>query len=354
MVEWLAGGRIRGTSAERTTTAGIGNEVGGWVEVGRTTLGSNNANINVSSIPDKRYYMLLSDLNLTGAGTGGGLRLGSGSADTGSNYAFRASNNGGADGAYANRVDAHWVGGWGAIPEFYVTYIANLSAKEKLVMAQRNYGAVGAASAPNRTEFVGKWTNTSNPLDYINYYQGGSDQYASGSEVVVLGWDPADTHTSNFWEELASVELGSATSILSSGVFTSKKYLWVQIFSDSPDASLGYTMRFNSDSGSNYARRVSSNGATPDTTNASQAQLNIGNPTAPNFGNYFIINNLANEKLLIGHTVDVPTAGAGTAPSRTEGVGKWANTTSQITTISIDAGTGTWDTGSIIKVWGHD
>jgi hypothetical protein len=37
-------------------------------------------------------------------------------------------------------------------------------------------------------------------------YQAGT--FNTGSQkLVVLGWDPADTHTSNFWEELASVEL---------------------------------------------------------------------------------------------------------------------------------------------------
>ena len=53
----------------QTAQAGGAAGVGGWVELARTTLGSSNANINISSIPDKRYYMLLSDIDLTGAGT---------------------------------------------------------------------------------------------------------------------------------------------------------------------------------------------------------------------------------------------------------------------------------------------
>tara|TARA_R110000850_G_scaffold258164_1_gene384614 strand:+ start:218 stop:433 length:216 start_codon:yes stop_codon:yes gene_type:complete len=70
----------------------------------------------------------------------------------------------------------------------------------------------------------------------------------------------------------------------------------------------------------------------------------------------FIINNSANEKLVIGHTVSAGTAGAGTAPEfRFEFVGKWANTSSQITNITLtNKGTGDYDTTSIMKVWGSD
>ena len=36
---------------------------------------------------------------------------------------------------------------------------------------------------------------------------------SSGTEVVVLGWDPTDTHTDNFWEELGSAtDLASGTT----------------------------------------------------------------------------------------------------------------------------------------------
>ena len=351
MVEWLAGNRIRGTSTERTSTTGIGNEVGGWKELGRTTLGSSNANINISNIPDKRYYMLLSDIDLGGASTGGGMRLGSGSADTGANYAFRASGDGGAGTAYTNRVNAHWVGGYGDTPEFYVTYIANKSDKEKLVLSHRLYGATvsGAGVAPKRNEFAGKWTNTSNPLDYINYYQGGSDTYDSGSELVLLGWDPADTHTSNFWEELASVNGDGTSTTLSSGTITAKKYIWTQLYSD---ATSNAVMRFNSDSGSNYARRGSVDGASDFAVAPTTGSSNLPSSNEA-FGNCFIINNASNEKLGISHGIDQGTAGAGTAPTRKEEVFKWANTSDSITNISWTK-TGNWSSNTILKVWGHD
>ena len=67
--------------------------VGGWVELGRTTLGSPNDQINVSGLSDKRYYMVLTSIQNNGQIIAG-FRL---NGDTAGNYAFRNSINGGAD-----------------------------------------------------------------------------------------------------------------------------------------------------------------------------------------------------------------------------------------------------------------
>ena len=72
------------------------------------------------------------------------------------------------------------------------------------------------------------------------------------------------------------------------------------------------------------------------------------------FNNLFIINNSANEKLLIANRVSRSTASAATVPTRMESVGKWANTSSQITSITVTtAGGGSFTSGQM-KVWGHD
>ena len=359
-IEWLAGNRLRGTTAERPNLGLPSGSVGGWVELGRTTLGSNNANINVSSIPDKRYYMILSGLDLTGVSTGGGARLGNNTVDTGSNYAMRYSVFGGADTTLTSTNKFLITGGSSADPELNVTYIANKSDKEKLIISHRSYGIPGASNPPKRFEFVSKWSNTSNPLDVVNFYQGGSDQYASGSEVVVLGWDPADTHTTNFWEELASVELTSTNTVLDSGIFTAKRYLWIQLFAKANTSLTSIGGRYNGDTGNNYANRYSDNGGT-DGTNTSQPihTWTVGGDLASGetqFTNVFVINNASNEKLSICHTVEKGTSGASTAPTRRETVGKWANTTDQITQVQLvrTNTTGDFASGSFIKVWGAD
>ena len=362
MVDWLAGKRIKGTSTERTNS--FIPSVGGWVEVGRTTLGSLADDITVSSLPDKRYYMILRSVTGTGSTQASG-QLGYNSIDTGTNYTTRYNDNGGSDGALTS-TRFHGYDGYDDKPELTVQYIANYATKEKLVINHTvNQATAGAGYAPRRRESVWKWTNTSNALNIYNCWDGGSGQHKSGSEVVVLGWDPTDTHTSNFWEELASVELGSANNAIDSGVFTAKKYIWIQVAitgssgsEDNHNIQVGNT---TIDNGYNYSTRYNIDGGIgTDGEQLNQTVLkpsfNIGYSNERSFFNCFIINNSANEKLFMGHTIRFATAGAGVAPSRCEFVGKWDNTTNQFDRISYkhQNGATTFNTGSIMKVWGSD
>ena len=69
-----------------------------------------------------------------------------------------------------------------------------------------------------------------------------------------------------------------------------------------------------------------------------------------------MINNASNEKLGISHGAYVRNTetGAGADPRRTESVGKWTNTSNQITRIDITNAVGNDYTGGQIKVWGSD
>ena len=343
-IEWLAGNRLRGTTAERPNLGLPSGSVGGWVELGRTTWASGNS-INVSSLPDKRYYMIL-NYSDSASNYNNIYRFNS---DTGSNYAWRRSINGGTDSTSTSTT---------IIPsnsvsyddfQFTTSYIANLAGKEKLVISHgTDSSAVGAGTAPDRNEIVGKWVNTTDPIDEITMTTT-SANYNLG-EVVVLGWDPADSHTTNFWEELADVEWSSGGTI-DTGSFTAKKYLWVQLYFK---GNSGVYTRFNSDSGSNYAWRYNNNGGTDATqTSITGITSNFGWGNEPHFINMFIINNSSNEKLVMSHMNFQNTAGAGNAPSRSEQVHKWANTSSQITSMQLVTGSGNF-TGGQIKVWGAD
>lgn len=329
--------------------------VGGWVELARTTLGSANANITVSSLSDKRYYMVLVNIDGRDAvNTGGQYRTGNSTIAT-TDYARRVSTDGGTD--VTTVSTNHWADfqAFSTTPDFGVSNIANLSANEKLMQGWQNFGITGAGTAPKRTEDVGKWVNTSNPLDLIDLYTGGSDTWNTNSEVVVLGWDPTDTHTNNFWEELASVEITSASDTIDSGTITAKKYLWVQYYVETTSTGQPF-MTFNSDSASNYSERISLNGAS-DSTQVSQTNFEIGNAAVadnPQFGNMFIINNSANEKLVIQRTVGQQGTAASIAPRRVEMVSKWANTAAQITDITLGVSSGSYVGGSFLKVWGSN
>ena len=340
--------------------AGGGAGVGGWVELARTTLGGTADLIDVTSFTDKRYYMILSDLGRSGA-IGIRNRVGTTSIDTGSNYARRLSDNGASDSTAVNGtfVDLAFMDDE-ASDIFQVAYASNLSGKEKLFNVQTVGGqATGSGSAPNRGEGVFKWANTSAPMQSWRSYHASSGDYTSGSEVVVLGWDPADTHTSNFWEELASVDLsGGAANLIDSGTFTAKKYLWIQLYVSTTGGAVSQRLTFNSDTGTNYAQRKSFDGGS-DTTSVNSSNIDGMNDdlvtNSGGFTNMFIINNSANEKLGIGHTISQEAAGAGTAPTRDEEVFKWVNTSSQITRLTFTNNkAGDMDTTTTLKVWGSD
>ena len=130
-----------------------------------------------------------------------------------------------------------------------------------------------------------------------------------------------------------------------------KRYYWVEIFTK-VTATLIPQLRFNNDSGSNYAYRSSANGA-GDTTTTSAGQINL-QATQPGNGHLllFVINITAQEKIVFSNHIDCNTAGSGNAPIRDEAVGKWANTSVQINEIDLIASTSTFAAGTIINIWG--
>ncbi len=353
-IEWLSGNRLRGTTAERPSASLQSPSVGGWVEVGRTTLGSSGDTIDVTSLPDKRYYMVLHNSISTGNVTSS-VRL---NGDSGNNYAWRYNDNGGSDGTITsnnamNAGDRNPPTGGDA---WAVSYLANKSGKEKLMYSyglQRN--SAGAGTAPTRGETASKWTGT-NAIDQITSVNQESGDWASGTEMVVLGWDPSDSHTTNFWEELADTTFTS--SGVSAQTFTAKKYLWCQFWFTSDASADGQHFQLGDtggiDTGSTYTRRFSLNGGS-DITAVNQSKIYFASQTgsATHFVNMFMVNNASNEKLVTIHSVSNNGAGAGNAPQRRETVGKWVETTNQCDRITIAADAGTF-TGGQLKVWGAD
>ena len=364
MVEWLAGNRIRGTSTERASgdfnnhLTGVG-AVGGWKEVGRTTLEGVGDFINVSSLPDKRYYMILHDVKPSGnVWTENTFN----NDLTGGNTANRRHVDGSADGNPQTSANYIYTSATQSTPMFGVYYIANKSDKEKLQIYHNVMGnTAGVGTVPRRYESFSKWANTSDPISTFNLHNGSTGDFDTGSEVVVLGWDPDDTHTDNFWEQLASVELESAATEVNSGVFTSKKYLWIQAYIKSDGSTMRPQIRVGNttmDSDDNYAWVGGENGTEyPNDTANEMCDIKQGGAnTDPVFFNGFIVNNSANEKLMIGHSVIRNTAGAGYAPKRIEIASKWVNISNQINVINVDdfnSGTN-FGIGSIIKVWGSN
>ena len=203
MVEYLQGGIIRGTKEQRGKT--LAPNIGGWKLLGRTRLTSSGDNVTVSNLPNKRYYMVLAN-TLTSV-SDPVFQVGSSTIDTGNNYADRSSTDGGADSTSTTRANIPI--GNTTTNQFETIYISNLQNKEKLFICSNvAQNTAGAGNAPSRREEVGKWANTTDSIGIIRTFKS-SGTFDIGSELVVLGWDENDTHSSNFWEPLADVTLGS-------------------------------------------------------------------------------------------------------------------------------------------------
>ena len=353
-IKYLDSKRLEGVAGDLTSPS-LTSGTGGWKEVGRTTLGSANANILVDSLPDKRYYMILyADKGQASTGADVNIRL---NGDANANYSYARCGNGGSNNTDINTASSYgiWAGNAVQTPIFGVFYLANKSDKTKLWQGHSvTQHTAGANNDPERSELVTKWANTSSVVSSIT--ANGTSNLASGSEVVVLGWDDSDTHTTNFWEELASVQLGSAGDTLDSGTITAKKYLWFQVYTEGANTETQF--KFNSTTGQEYAsRRSGDGGSDSEFPNEYQSKINAtgGASHTACLMNGFIINNSANNKLVITQQVAVEQTGSGTAPRRSEGITKWSNTSDSITSIQIiNNSSGNFGTNSILKVWGSN
>ncbi len=344
MVEYLAGGRIQGSSTLTSSPPQTS-----WKELGRTTLGSTNSNITVSSFTAKDNLMVLT-YGIDGSQMG--FRVNS---DTGNNYNVRRSFDGGTDSTLqSTKAQIH---AQGAKKEFNVSEWVNIANQEKLFTSHTvSQNTAGAGNAPSRNEVVGKWANTSDQITTFTLHNAGATGFSSGSEVVVLGCDndEADSGT-NFWQELANVTYGGGDT-LDSGTITAKKYLWVRIHGIANGNFDNCKIRFNADSGSNYSYRHNSNG-TGDSANTSDSGINyVGtNGAEDHFVDMFIFNKSDKEKLATIEQLRASDAGAGNNPARKELAGKWANTSAQITSVqAVNGGSGDFASGSKIQIWGSD
>ena len=347
MVNYLGGNIIEGSSTLSSPPPQTS-----WKELARASLSSAGDIINSGTFTAKDNIMVLQH-NINSGSVRTGLRL---NADTGNNYAHRRSVNGASDATNTshNRIvsDTDIDGS-----DFTVSEFNNISAQEKLGILHRvHQSGSGAGNAPEREEMIGKWVNTSSRITSIQSVNTETGDFDTGSEILVLGYDDDESDSGTpFWQELADVELSSAGDTLNSGIFTAKKYLWVQIFGIASSNLDNVKIRFNNYSDSSYAYRHNSNGGS-ESTNTSDSGFNyVGTNAAHNhYVNMFVVNKSDKEKLAIIEQVRTDT-GASNTPTRKEVVGKWAKTDQQIVRVTaVNGGSGDFASGSYIKVWGAD
>jgi len=212
----------------------------------------------------------------------------------------------------------------------------------------------GAAQVTFRNESAGKCIEATDPIDEFNYENNGSGSYDINSQLVVLGLDPLDTHTDNFWKLIATDTLTTTDSNVQLTLSPVRKYLWIQAYMK-PTATLVPWLRFNNVStGTVYTHTHSNNGGT-NTSTASQNQIVIGtSESVPQFVNILIVNPTDKEKIVTSHTVSQNTAGEANTPDRRETVSKYANNSTQINEVDFVSSTSSFAAGSEFRVWGGD
>lgn len=177
---------------------------------------------------------------------------------------------------------------------------------------------------------------------------------ADAVTATKIDWASTGANGGIWWEEIGRTTLGSAGDTITLTTIPARKYLKIIMDLRATGGTVGPALRFNNDSGSNYNRRSSADGGV-ESTQVSQTSSSSG---ATNnsyvYANVDVINIATIQKFITGHQVYGDNA-AGTAPSRLEWTGKWANTSNQITRVDvINTGTGDFAIGSEVVVLGHD
>ena len=159
------------------------------------------------------------------------------------------------------------------------------------------------------------------------------------------------------WGKAGSTTLSSSGDNIDVTGFADNKVI-IYLNHNIPTGSMTDQLRFDGNSGSNYAFRYNNNGVSESTlVNQSNASyLGWTTNTNQSFSIGYIANISTEEKIGMNHSTDNHDGtGAGTAPNRRETVFKLADTTNSIDEVNVfNSHTGSFDTGSNLAVLGSD
>jgi len=158
-----------------------------WSKSGSTTLGSVGDTIDVSGFTASRFNSYFTHVIKSGVGVGTTLTM---DGIGGTSYALRYSENG-SEGTRLN--DSAWVLRFNANDQFDIGYICNIEGAEKLMIGWHVAGyTLGAGTAPNRSEFVGKFVQNAQFTQITNTNDQGGD-FDTSSNLTILGSDGVES-----------------------------------------------------------------------------------------------------------------------------------------------------------------
>ena len=152
------------------------------------TLTSAGDTLEISDLSANNFIQLLNhklvDNNLPQIN----FRVGTGSVDTGSNYAYRR-NRHGTEGTGGNVafVQTEALVGIGT-PSMNITYICNIAGEETLTMNENINANTAGNTAPARQTTVGKWATTTQ-IDTVHYVNTNTGDMGVDSNLSALGAD---------------------------------------------------------------------------------------------------------------------------------------------------------------------
>lgn len=155
-----------------------------WEELGRATLGGAADSMTASGLAARKYLQVR--VNIINTGSVNALLQYNG--DTGSNYAYRSSVNGGAD-ATATAQTSGQLKASGSTNANILINIVNIATQSKIAISYCTESITAVSSAPQRLEGNINWSNATNAISSVTILNNSTGDFAAGSEVVVLGHD---------------------------------------------------------------------------------------------------------------------------------------------------------------------
>jgi hypothetical protein len=157
------------------------------------------------------------------------------------------------------------------------------------------------------------------------------------------------------WGKAGSTTLTSAGDSVDIGTITASKTMNTMFHVINNGSTTDGTLRFNNNSSANYPSRWSNNGGSENTATNHTYTLAGYWGSEDTLGINYICNVSGEEKLSIMYAVARGTAGAGNAPNRREAVGKFTETTGQITDVEgFNEQAGSFDTNTNLTVLGSE
>lgn len=156
--------------------------------IGWATLSSNGDTLTISALPARKHLTIILTLIATGGGTvNAGVQF---NGDTAGNYAYRTSDNGGADSTGTSQTAAFLDAGTSPSAQITITHVFNWAAQEKvLTTVGGEWVGSGAGTAPNKREIINKWANTSSQITSLVCTNSGTGDYGAGTDIIVIGHD---------------------------------------------------------------------------------------------------------------------------------------------------------------------